>query len=105
MERMRILSRKEVSEKTTLCRTSLYMMAKNGTFPKPIKLGPQSIGWIETEGDAWIMEKIAMRDGITLPVPEMIMSSRVQLSLFPETAPQTYEVTVPASKHSTKKEK
>ena len=30
------------------------------TFPKPIKLGARSIGWIEAEVQAWIESRIGM---------------------------------------------
>ena len=36
-------------------------MSQSGEFPKPIKIG-KSDGWIETEVDAWIKQKIADRD-------------------------------------------
>jgi prophage regulatory protein len=34
-----------------------------GTFPKPVKLGPKAVGWVEEEIDAWIRARMAERDG------------------------------------------
>jgi len=44
-----ILRRKEVEAYTGLSRSTIYDRVRAGTFPAPIQLGPQSVGWIETE--------------------------------------------------------
>lgn len=31
-------------------------------FPKPIKLGPHSIGWLRAEVEKWLADRIAERD-------------------------------------------
>ena len=56
-----IKRRPEVEAKTGLSRSTIYEKMKNGTFPKPIKLGPRAVGWLETEVDAWISERISQR--------------------------------------------
>jgi prophage regulatory protein len=33
-----------------------------GKFPKRVKIGANSVAWIESEIDAWVDEKIAARD-------------------------------------------
>jgi prophage regulatory protein len=38
-------------------------MIAAGKFPRPIKLGQKASGFIESELDAWIDERIALRDG------------------------------------------
>lgn len=53
-----ILRRKQVEEQTGLKRSTIYDYLKNNTFPKPIKLGGKSAGWIESEIQEWIMEQI-----------------------------------------------
>ena len=55
----KIARRKRVEARTGLSRSSIYAGIKAGTFPKPINLGPQSVGWLESEIDAWIRERIA----------------------------------------------
>lgn len=35
-------------------RTSLFRAVKERDFPKPVKLGPNRIGFIRAELDAWI---------------------------------------------------
>jgi len=56
-----IKRRPEVEAKTGLSRSTIYEKMKNGTFPKPVKLGPRAVGWLETEVDAWIKERISQR--------------------------------------------
>ncbi|MCH6549771.1 MAG: AlpA family transcriptional regulator [Proteobacteria bacterium] len=42
----------EVQIRTGKSRSSIYQGIKDGTFPKPIKLGPRAIGFIESEIEA-----------------------------------------------------
>ena len=55
----RIARRKQVESRTGLSRSSIYAGMAAGTFPKPIRLGAQSVGWLESEIDAWLHERIA----------------------------------------------
>lgn len=59
---MRVLKLKEVLRKTSLGKTTLYMLIKVSEFPKPIHLGLRAVGWLESEIDAWIQGKIESRD-------------------------------------------
>lgn len=56
-----ILRKKQVSEKTGLPVSSLYEKIRKGLFPKPIKLGARSSGWLESEVNAWIAAQVASR--------------------------------------------
>lgn len=60
---MRILRMPEVQAKTGLKHAAIYNRINDGTFPKPIPLGPKARGFVETEIDAWIKQRIADRDG------------------------------------------
>ena len=40
----------------------IHKLVKQGKFPKPVKIGEASIGFIETE-ESWIEGLIAQRDG------------------------------------------
>ncbi|MEJ5152553.1 helix-turn-helix transcriptional regulator [Comamonas sp. MYb396] len=59
---MRVLKLKDVLSKTGLGKTSLYKLVSLSEFPKPISLGLRSVGWLESEIEAWIQEKIHVRD-------------------------------------------
>lgn len=32
------------------------------TFPRPIRLGKSSVGWLESELDKWLLERASLRD-------------------------------------------
>ena len=48
----------DVINRTGLKRSSIYTRLKEGTFPKPIKIGERAIAWIESEIDQWITDRI-----------------------------------------------
>lgn len=48
----------EVEQIVKLDKTSIYRMAKQGAFPLPIKLGERSSGWIESEIQEWLEDRI-----------------------------------------------
>lgn len=53
-----ILRLPEVISRTGRSRSSIYQGIKDGTFPKPIKLGARSIGWPSSAIDDWIEDRI-----------------------------------------------
>jgi prophage regulatory protein len=61
----RILRRKQVEARIGLSRSTIYGGINAGTFPKPINLGPQSVGWIETEIEQWLCDRIAASRGVS----------------------------------------
>ena len=48
----RFLKLPEVKRRSAKSRSTIYQGVKDGTFPKPIKLGPRAVGWIESEIEA-----------------------------------------------------
>lgn len=57
-----ILRINQVIQKTGLSRSVIYEEIKNGRFPKQVKLAKRSSGWLESEINKWIKERIAERD-------------------------------------------
>lgn len=53
-----ILKLSEVKLITGLSASSVYRAAANGTFPKPIKLGERSSGWLKSEVEQWLQKRI-----------------------------------------------
>lgn len=43
----------EVVARTGKSRTSLWRAVRAGKFPAPVKVGPNRIGWLETEVVEW----------------------------------------------------
>ena len=33
-----------------------------GRFPRPVKIGPRAVAWVESEIDDWLRQRIADRD-------------------------------------------
>ena len=60
----KLIRRPAVQEKTGLSRSTIYEKMKSGSFPRPIKLGPRAVGWVETEVDAWLEDRIAHHRGL-----------------------------------------
>ncbi len=50
----RILRFPEVKALTGLARSTIYYRIQHGDFPAPIKLGPRTAGFIESEVHAWL---------------------------------------------------
>lgn len=63
----RILRIKQLSTIIGLARSTIYDRLNpksprhDPSFPKPIKLGMTSIGWLQTEVDQWIQSKVSER--------------------------------------------
>ncbi|HEC07861.1 MAG TPA: AlpA family transcriptional regulator [Thiolapillus brandeum] len=53
-----ILRLPAVMARTGLARSTIWRRVSEGTFPKPIKLGPRATGWIESEIDEWLNQCI-----------------------------------------------
>lgn len=48
----------EVKARTGLSRSTIYLRISRGEFPPPVSLGGRAVGWIETEIQAWIQDRI-----------------------------------------------
>ena len=60
---VRFLRRREVEHLTGLSRSSIYLLMKEGRFPKPVRLGPKCVAWVEREVRTFLLAKVAERDG------------------------------------------
>ena len=52
----------ELTRAVGLSRAWINRLIHDGLFPRPIKLGPRSIGFLVTEVDAWLAARAAERD-------------------------------------------
>jgi len=49
----RVIREAECRQLTGICRTTRYMMEKEGQFPARRKLGGRAVGWLLSEVSAW----------------------------------------------------
>lgn len=54
----RFIKLDEVMYRTGLKTTSIYTLMNQGRFPKNIKLTNDRVGWLESDIDRWIDERI-----------------------------------------------
>ncbi|MFQ2674712.1 helix-turn-helix transcriptional regulator [Aeromonas caviae] len=52
----------EAVKKTGLSKSSIYDLMAQDLFPKTVRLGARSVAFIESEIDAWMVERIATRN-------------------------------------------
>ena len=50
-----------VKARTGLSRSTLYRRISQGRFPAPIPLGGRSVGWLDSDVDAWVEQQVAAR--------------------------------------------
>ena len=61
----KIIRRTEVLKRTGKATSTIYEQIQKGLFPRPVKLGPRSVGWVEDEVDDHVEKLIASRDSTT----------------------------------------
>ena len=49
----------QVTKAIGLARSTIYKRVAAGTFPKPIRLGPRAVGWLVSEIEQWIADRVA----------------------------------------------
>jgi len=54
----KILRLPEVKDSTGLSRSSIYLRIANGGFPKSISLGGRAVGWLESDIQKWLDQRI-----------------------------------------------
>jgi prophage regulatory protein len=55
----KVLRLPAVMAKTGLSRSTIYARVAQGTFPAALILGPNTVGWLEADVEAWIEKQIA----------------------------------------------
>ncbi len=47
-----------VKSRTGLSRSTIYLRMAQNAFPKQVSLGGRTIGWVESEIEAWLSQQI-----------------------------------------------
>jgi prophage regulatory protein len=53
-----ILRLPEVKNRVGLSRSAIYLAISRAEFPKPVQLGARAVGWLESEVEEWIGERV-----------------------------------------------
>ena len=56
-----------VRERTGISKTTAWRGMRDSWFPRPVRLSPGCVAWVEDELDAWIEARLAARDRERLP--------------------------------------
>lgn len=59
---MRILSKKALKELVLYSPQHIARLEKAGSFPKRVTLGPNRVGWVESEVLDWLQERLLARE-------------------------------------------
>ncbi len=54
----RFLRLKEVISRTGLSRSAIYSLMNQNSFPKSVLLAQRSVGWLESDIEAWVNVKV-----------------------------------------------
>jgi prophage regulatory protein len=55
-----ILRLPSVKTRIGLSRSSIYLRIAEGTFPKPVSLGLRAVGWLESDIEEWLRQRIEL---------------------------------------------
>ena len=50
----------KVKQLTGFGRSQIYLLIKQGKFPKQIHIGPKSVAWLDSEVSEWMKERIRL---------------------------------------------
>lgn len=50
----RIITTREMIQRTSLSRTTLWRLSREGVIPAPVQITPSRIGWRESQVAAWL---------------------------------------------------
>lgn len=52
----KLLKAQDVADLTSISRSHLHRLARDGKYPKPIKIGENRSAWLESDVQEWICE-------------------------------------------------
>ena len=53
-----IISQKQLASRVPYSPVQIWRLEKAGTFPRRIQLGPNRVGWVEAEIEAWLRKRL-----------------------------------------------
>lgn len=68
-QKLEILRRQQVQQRTGLPRATLYQLIQQGRFPRPVSLSERTVGWLSHEVQAWLCDRLDQRGPSAQPKP------------------------------------
>lgn len=59
---MKLITKKELRDRVCYSPQHIARLEKAGKFPKRVTIGPNRVGWVESEINQWIRDRINDRD-------------------------------------------
>lgn len=59
----KILRLPRVIDRVGYSRSAIYAFVSKGGFPPPVKIGARAVGWLDSDIDAWISERVVNGHG------------------------------------------
>ena len=53
----RLLRRPEIEQRCGLTRSTIYRLMDDDRFPRPVRVGPKAVRWLESDIDAWVASR------------------------------------------------
>lgn len=57
----RLISLRDVLDRTSLSKTHTYRLINAGEFPRPVPLGPRRVAFVEREVEEWLQTRVDAR--------------------------------------------
>jgi prophage regulatory protein len=48
----------QLVKKLVISKSTIWLWVKEGSFPKPIRLGKKSVAWLASDIENWIQERV-----------------------------------------------
>ncbi len=61
-QRQRVIRKPELLNMVGLSDPTIWRMERDGSFPKRLRLGGNSCGWLESEVTIWLSERMEARN-------------------------------------------
>lgn len=58
----RFISMDEVIDRVSFSKTHIYRKIADGTFPRPVPLGPNKVAFLEREIEEWVAARLDARE-------------------------------------------
>lgn len=62
---LRFMRLTEVMQMTGLRKTTIYQLQSDGDFPQRVQITAHCVGWIESEVQAWLNQRVGSRQAAT----------------------------------------